>query len=140
MAFLQEARTEAGTLSSGGYLRFASGADSGTLGTEIGCGKVFHVCGIPPTLPDMSAFRKSPFGVLHRDPRRLLLLFSQGPAKFLFVSAHAPHRATADDIVQAWWADTQRLVLSLGASATVVFGGDCNAAVGTTPSRRYWRP
>ena len=134
VAFLQEARTEAGTLSSGGYLRFASGADSGTLGTEIWVREGFPCLRHPADPARHVRFQKESFCVLHRDPRRLLLLFSQGPAKFLFVSAHAPHRATADDIVQAWWADTQRLVLSLGASATVVFGGDCNAAVGTTPS------
>ena len=84
VAFLQEARTEAGTLSSGGYLRFASGADNGTLGTEVWVREGFP-CLRHPTDPARHVrFRKESFCVLHRDPRRLLLLFSQGPAKLSF--------------------------------------------------------
>ena len=64
----------------------------------------------------------------------MFLLFRQGSVRLLLVSLHAPHRATAEAVIQAWWCETKRLLHRHGNSATVVIGGDCNAAVGSVPS------
>ena len=134
VCFVQEARTEVGVLSSSGFLRYASGAINGTLGTEIWVREGFPFLQHPRDPAKHFRFQREAFCVLHKDPRRLFLLFCCAPVKLLLVSLHAPHRATAAEIICAWWQETQQLVLRHGANATVIIGADCNAAVGSTLS------
>ena len=134
VAFLQEARAEAGTLTSGGFLRFASGAEGGTLGTEVWVRDGFPAIRHPSDPEAHIRFTRDAFCVLHRDPRRLFLLFSRQPIKLLFISLHAPHRASPEEVIRNWWTETRHLVHRHGATATVVVGGDCNAAVGSNTS------
>ena len=73
--------------------------------------------------------------MLHRDPRRLFLLLRQGSFRLLIVTLHAPHRAMEVSAIQAWWAETTRLLDVHAQSAIIVLlGGDMNAAVGSIPT------
>ena len=67
-------------------------------------------------------------------PRRLFLLLHQGSFRLLIVTLHAPHRAMEVSAIQAWWAETTRLLDVHAQSAIVLLGGDMNAAVGSIPT------
>ena len=131
IAMLQETRTEEGVIRTQEYTRFASGACGGTLGVEIWILEnhpLFTSATTPrpgPTLTVKSCV------VAHKDPRRLFLRFWQGCLCWLIASLHAPHRAVEATVVQAWWAETNRLFDVHAKAAQILIGGDMNAAVGS---------
>ena len=135
IAFLQETRTEVGVIRTKSFIRFCSGADSGTLGTEVWVREGFPCIRQHAEEGQHLRFQREAFCVLHKDPRRLFVLFCQGRVRILLISLHAPHRATEDSLIRAWWAETQRLVLRHGSAAIVIVGGDCNASVGSPPTQ-----
>ncbi|CAE7215539.1 unnamed protein product, partial [Symbiodinium sp. KB8] len=135
VAFLQETRTEVGVIRTKSFIRFCSGAESGTLGTEVWVRDGFPCIRQHAEEGHHLRFQREAFCVLHKDPRRMLVLFCQGRVRILLMSLHAPHRATEDSLIRAWWAETQRLVLRHGSAAIVIVGGDCNASVGSPPTQ-----
>ena len=52
----------------------------------------------------------------------------------MFVSVHAPHRAVEMHQLLEWWTETRRLCRELIHCELVVFGGDCNACIGSQTS------
>ena len=133
VALLQETRTEEGFLRTQGYLRFASGAASGTLGVEVWLDED-HPLLTSPNGPGRLCLTLASCLVLHRDPRRLFVLLRQGRFRLLLCTLHAPHRAVEAGVIQAWWLETNRLLDVHAQSAVVLLGGDMNAAVGSTPN------
>ena len=135
LAGLQEARTEAGRLSTDGFTRFCSGAEKGQFGVELwfktghtvvsGCG---HQTALVSFLPNA-------FTVLHADPRRIFVLFSSASIRILFASLHAPHRGAEAHILAGWWAETKRLLEKFASKGVAYLLGDFNAAVGSLTSR-----
>ena len=133
VALLQETRTEEGFLRTQGYLRFASGAASGTLGIEVWLAED-HPLLVPPKGPGRLCLSLASCLVLHRDPRRLFLLLRQDSFRLLIVTLHAPHRAM--EVSAIWWAETTRLLDVHAQSAIVLLGGDMGAAVGSIGDRK----
>ncbi|CAE7562302.1 unnamed protein product [Symbiodinium sp. CCMP2592] len=133
VALLQEARTEEGTLRTQGYLRYASGGTNGTLGVEV-----WLLDGHPLFTPGEGKRRLRLAAeaciVVHRDPRRLLVLFRQEGFSLLIASVHAPHRACEATVISDWWAETHRLCNTHAHSAPILLGGDMNASVGSVLS------
>ena len=130
IAMLQETRTEAGVHRTQGYLRYASGALQGTLGVEIWVRE--HSLLFTPRQKGAARLRleQGSLLVMHKDPRRLMLLYSQDGFRLLLVSLHAPHRAGEAADIQAWWTETDHLLHAHGSSIPVLAGGDLNASVG----------
>ncbi|CAE7824168.1 CFDP2 [Symbiodinium sp. CCMP2592] len=133
VALIQEARTQEGLLRTQGYLRYSSGSTNGTLGVEVWLLENHALFNDPDGKKGLR-LSASACMVLHRDPRRLLLLFRQDGFNLLFVSAHAPHRAVEIGTISAWWAETNRLCQVHAHSALVLVGGDMNASVGSVTS------
>ena len=134
IAMLQETRTEEGVIRTQEFPRFASGACGGTLGVEIWILEnhpLFTSASTPR--PGLTLTAKSCV-VAHKDPRRLLLRFRQGSLCWLLASLHAPHRAVEATVMQAWWAETNRLFDVHAKTAQNLMGGDMNAAVGSVLS------
>ena len=134
-AALQEARTEAGFLRTGGFLRFSSGSAAGQLGVELwfkdGFRLVNPVGGAEAT---PVVFAKEAFSVLRADSRRLLMLLHSGSVQLCFASLHAPHRGTERAIVNQWWDDTTVLFDRLLRGRPLFVGGDFNATLGSIGS------
>ena len=131
IAMLQETRTEAGVHRTQGYLRYASGALKSTLGVEIWVRE--HSLLFTPRQKGAARLRleQGSLLVVHKDPRRLMLLYSQDGFRLLLVNLHAPHRAGEAADIQAWWTETDHLLHAHGSSIPVLAGGDLNASVGS---------
>ncbi|CAE7562314.1 unnamed protein product [Symbiodinium sp. CCMP2592] len=130
IALLQEARTQEGMLRTHGHLRYASGSLNGTLGVEVWLLENHPLfCG--PRGQAKLHLSSQACLVLHRDPRRILLLFRQDGFSLLVASVHAPHRAVEQGVIAAWWAETHRLCNVHAHSALLLLGGDMNASLGS---------
>ena len=134
IAFLQETRCQKGKSSSGGYLRYASGASRGQWGTEIWLkanSPIFcHVRGGAAR----STISAQAVTSLHSDPRRIFLRLCIKPVPLLLVALHGPHRATEGSLVEAFWEETLRLLQHFHKGDFLILGGDCNAALGSVTS------
>ncbi|CAE7307735.1 unnamed protein product [Symbiodinium necroappetens] len=137
IAFLQETRCQKGHSRSGGYLRYASGASRGQWGTEIWLkadAPIFcHAAGGSAR----STISAQAVTSLHTDPRRVILRLCIKPVPLLLVSVHGPHRATEGPLVEAFWDETLRLLQHFHKSDFLIFGGDCNAAIGSVKSDHF---
>ena len=96
----QETRCEQGAISCGGYLRFCSGSEGGLFGNELWF-KLGHVlvladggmCWFLLMAADL-VLERDDFCTRHADPSRLFVLYASAKTRVVFVSLHAPHRAT----------------------------------------------
>ena len=79
-------------------------------------------------------FGERHFAVVHHDARRLFIRFVCRPVRLLFIGVHAPHRATEACALDEWWLSTIRLVKQHRRDESVIFAGDCNAALGSVPT------
>ena len=131
-ACLQETRCEPGSLRTGGYLRYCSGAQRGQWGVEWWF-KEDHNWASSPNVAPLQV-KASHFTTLHADPRRLLLRMTCDKLKVVFVGLHAPHRATEHGSLIAWWDATHRLIREHARNHPVVLAGDMNASVGSVSS------
>ena len=129
---LQETRCESGSLCTGGYLRYCSGAQRGQWGVEWWFKEGHNWATSPSAAPLM--VKASHFTTLHADPRRLLLRMTCDKLKVVFVGLHAPHRATEHGSLTAWWEATHHLIREHARNHPVVLAGDMNASVGSVSS------
>ena len=133
VAAVQEARTTEGSLRTGGFLRYCSGAVKGHLGVELwfreGCEIVSFERGASGV-----TFAEGAFVVLHQDPRRIIVLYKCGSCSIVFASLHAPHRGTDPAQLSEWWAATEDILHKLARGRPLVIGADCNASVGSVES------
>ena len=133
-AAVQEARTEEGWLCTGPFMRYCSGSDKGHFGVELW----FH--SKPAILSPLSGsktsvrFEQSAFVVLHRDPRRLVMLFKQGGFQLVFAALHAPHRGADPDAIKSWWGTTEAILFRASRGRLLLVGADCNASLGSVES------
>ena len=132
-ACLQETCSEAGLTKVGGFLRYASGAVKGQWGTEWWFREHYALSTGGATAPPV-CFDERHFAVVHHDARRLFIRFVCRPVRLLFIGAHAPHRATEACALDEWWLSTVRLVKQHSRDESVIFAGDCNAALGSVPT------
>ena len=104
---VQEARTKEGTLSAQDILRFCSGADSKNLGVELWC-NLAQPFAFGNNQPHF--FQASDFVVLHRDPRRLLVVVQNALWHAHILVGHAPHSGYALAERATWWDETAAIV------------------------------
>ena len=134
-AAIQEARTAEGFDRTGGFLRFRSGAQKGHFGVELWFKEAYHVVDYPvSSTTGPVVFKREAFVALHRDPRRILILFKQGSLQIVFASLHAPHRGNPADVLDKWWGETENILCRESRGRLLVVGADCNAALGSVPS------
>eukprot|EP00438_Fugacium_kawagutii_P035546 Skav214502 [mRNA] locus=scaffold1011:346373:351469:+ [translate_table: standard] len=124
---VQEARTPRGFFKSGDYLRLCSGAQQGTLGTELW---------ISTKLPYGSRdghpyrLRKEHFALVFAEPRRLLCrLEAPGLQLWIFVG-HAPHTGKTQEEIAEWWDHTSALLLRHDVRGPLLALVDANATMG----------
>ncbi|CAE7224339.1 unnamed protein product [Symbiodinium sp. CCMP2592] len=129
VAFLQEARTQEGSVHTADYLRFCSGTEHGHLGVEIWIRS--NLALVVRGSAKLACLCRDACSVLASDPRRLVVHFRQEDIRFHFVCLHAPHRGHPEDLLRAWWHDTIHLCGRLAKTAPIVLGGDLNACVGS---------
>jgi len=125
---VQEARTKEGTLCSQGILRLCSGADSKNLGVELWCNlaQPFAVC-----KNQQHFFQANDFVVLHRDPRRLLIVVQNVLWHAYIFVGHAPHSGYALAERTDWWENTAAIVALHNAEQRPLFVLiDANASPG----------
>ena len=125
---VQEARTKEGTLNAQDILRFCSGADSKNLGVELWCNlaQPFAFANHRPHF-----FQASDFVVLHRDPRRLLVVVQNALWHAHILVGHAPHSGYALAERATWWDDTAAIVDSYNIELRPLFVLiDANASPG----------
>ena len=132
IACLQETRCEQGSLRTGGYLRYCSGAQRGQWGTEWWFRDEWDLSW--PSGCASFRLRASIFTTIHADPRRLFVRMACDKFRVVFVGLHAPHRATEHSALTAWWDDTHRLIRAHARNDQVVLAGDMNASLGSVSS------
>ncbi|CAE7277725.1 unnamed protein product [Symbiodinium sp. CCMP2592] len=130
---IQEARTPAGMVRTGGYLRLCSGACNGHLGVELWVRLGRKVMQGPSGSASEVELREEHFLVLHRDARLLITLCQCG-FSVIFAVAHAPHRGTEHHLLEQWWSQTAGLLRKIVKGRPLVLAGDFNASVGTQVS------
>ena len=133
-AAVQEARTEEGTLNTGSFIRFCSGAVKGHLGVELWFRKNHKLIIFQDDKRAAVVFDPSAFVILFKDPRRLGLLFKQGDCQIVFAGFHAPHRGHTPEELQQWWSQTEAILYRAARGKLLVVGADCNASVGSVVS------
>ncbi|CAE7855375.1 unnamed protein product [Symbiodinium sp. KB8] len=133
-AALQETRSDAGSTRVGGFLRYAAGSERGQFGTEW-----WFLDGAPLTQADNPArqhcFEAQALTTVFADCRRLFIRYSRPGMHILFISLHAPHRATEHHLLEVWWRTTLSLVFQHRRSDWIVVAGDFNCALGSIESR-----
>ncbi|OLP98061.1 hypothetical protein AK812_SmicGene19515 [Symbiodinium microadriaticum] len=133
-AALQETRSDAGSTRVGGFLRYAAGSERGQFGTEW-----WFLDGAPLTQADNPArqhcFDAQALTIVFADCRRLFIRYSRPGMHILFISLHAPHRATEHHLLEVWWRTTLSLVFQHRRSDWIVVAGDFNCALGSIESR-----
>ena len=134
-AAIQEARTEEGTLNTGPFIRFCSGSVKGHFGVELWFQRNFPLVSFGDKNKASITFDPTAFVVLHKDPRRIVVLFKQGSCRITFASLHAPHRGTDPDEIRAWWQCTESLLFRASRGGLLVVGADCNASLGSVESQ-----
>ena len=80
-------------------------------------------------------FDPAAFVVLHKDPRRIVVLFKQGSCRIVFASLRAPHRGTDPAELQEWWESTESLLYRASRGSLLIIGADCNAKLGSVESK-----
>ncbi|OLP87581.1 hypothetical protein AK812_SmicGene31189 [Symbiodinium microadriaticum] len=132
-AALQETRCGEGSSRVGGFLRYATGSDRGQFGTEW-----WFLDGEQFVMSNDNArsyrFEAQAFTTVHTDYRRLFIRYSRPGFCILFISLHAPHRATESHILEEWWRTTLGLIYKLRRRDPIVLAGDLNCAVGSLVS------
>ncbi|CAE7773963.1 unnamed protein product [Symbiodinium sp. CCMP2592] len=131
---VQEARTEAGTVTTGNFIRYCSGALKGNFGTELWFREGARVVTASAGGEAQVCFRKQHFIVLHADPRRLLVLFHSVDTRLVFASLHGPHKGSEAGHLDSWWRETNRLLAGVSARGDFVLLGDFNADLGSVES------
>ena len=134
-AAIQEARTPVGFVHTGGFLRFCSGGLKGHLGVELWFRSGYPLASCDDAQKQNFCFEKDAFIVLHRDPRRLLVLFKKGTCQILFAGLHAPHRGHPPGEISEWWNSTEALLHRESRGRLLVVGADCNTSIGSVESR-----
>ena len=132
-AALQETRSEAGSTRVGGFLRYAAGSERGQFGTEW-----WFLDGAPLTKTADSdrqyRFEAQALTTVFADCRRMFIRYSRPGMHILFVSLHAPHRATEHHILEEWWRTTLNLVFQHRRNDWLIVAGDFNCALGSIGS------
>ena len=126
VAALQETRAKhTSTVVSTTHIRFLSARDSkGCFGVELWFARTvpYGWIGQRPLFFEIGDFR-----VLHWTPRQILVRFTKGSLRILFVTCHAP---TADHPERdAWWKQFTDKVLAFSNGDKVVVLGDLNLRV-----------
>ena len=134
-AAIQEARTEEGKLNTGPFLRFCSGSNKGHFGVELWFRRSFPLVSFGDERKACITFDPAAFVVLHKDPRRIVVLFKQGSCRIVFASLHAPHRGTDPAELQEWWESTESLLYRASRGSLLIIGADCNAKLGSVESK-----
>ena len=137
IAFLQETRCQKEHSQTGVYHRYASGAVRGQWGTEIWIKDRTPFLRGHADRTALTHFSPQTVTSLHTDPRRVILRVCIKPVSLLLISVHGPHRATEGPFIQAFWDETLRLLQHYHKSDFIIFGGDCNAAIGSAPSDSF---
>ena len=132
---VQESRCESGVVHTGGFLRFCSGHEAGSFGTEWWFREGHCLVKHGGSVQADVRFSKKHFCVKHADPRRMFVLFACTGLKLLFVGLHAPHRAHELHLIQDWWTETGRLCAEHGKDMSLIIAGDFNASLGGHVSR-----
>ena len=105
------------------FLRFVSPAKSGHGGTELWFNKQMPIA-------DGVYFQKDDFQVLFATAEVLLMVANTVAGRLVFLSAHAPHSASPQEIRLKWWRDLMNVTTRVPANAPFFFMADCNAEVG----------
>ena len=133
----QETRTSSGQVFKDTLLRLCSGADGKNLGVEFWCNLSLpfaYVNGQPQFL------QPSHFQVLHRDPRRLILIVQHEIWTAQFFVGHAPHSGFALQTRRQWWNETSRILHECGADHDLFVLLDANAPPGDCDHRAVLGP
>ena len=75
-------------------------------------------------------FKDEYIGVIHSDPRSLLLRVDAPYLKFLFIVAHAPHSGQPVPIVQQWWQTLWEYIPGCYKTWPCLLAVDANISVG----------
>ena len=133
VAALQETRGAQGSFRVGHFLRYAGGSTRGQFGTEWWFRDGAPI--VTSAHPDKTyRFEASALTTVHEDNRRLFIRYSRRGLSMLFVSVHAPHRATEQHILEEWWHTTLDLVFKHRRQDKIVLAGDFNCALGSVVS------
>ena len=136
VAFVQEARGQAGSTRVGRYLRYASAALRGQWGSEI------WLLTDHPYLRDtqkgaLNSLCAKAIVSLHSDPRRLILRLAARSHSLLLVCLHGPNRATEPAEIESWWTLTRQLIQQYRKHDHLIVAGDMNASVGSEMSSHF---
>ena len=129
VAAIQEARTAEGSLRTGPFLRFCSGAVKGHFGVELWFHLDHKLWNFGSSDSAAICFEANCCTVLVQDPRRLGVLFRKGSCQIVFFALHAPHRGKSSQEIAQWWADTEDILFRSSNGKLLVAGADCNARV-----------
>ena len=131
-AGIQEARTPAGMLRTGRYVRFCSGADSSSnYGVELWVhldrpfatfGGKQHWC------------NPRDFVVQSSEPTFLIVRMMHAMLDVMFLVGHAPHRARPPADREAWWRKVHAACKSVDVGGPWVVLIDANARLGSCPT------
>ena len=69
-------------------------------------------------------------GILHADPRRLLLRISANAFKCLTLACHAPHTGQSKEEIEHWWSETSNYIPQSYRGWPLIILADANARVG----------
>ena len=135
IAMIQESRCPAGTIQTGKYTRFCSGAVRGQWGTEIWILDGHALLQGDHDHQSTCHLQASRVTMLFADPRRLFVRVSCHPICMLLVSLHGPHSACEAGFLDAWWEETIRLLRHHHKGETLIVAGDFNASLGSHPTQ-----
>eukprot|EP00438_Fugacium_kawagutii_P003586 Skav221594 [mRNA] locus=scaffold1698:294565:300366:+ [translate_table: standard] len=124
---VQEARTPQGTLTSGHFLRFCSGAVDGHHGVELWV-NLTQPYGHRDTQPLF--FTSANFVIVSSDPTHLLAHCTADGLDLWFLVAHAPHTGRTDECCSIWWKDLAAVLARFVPDRDVIVLIDANATSG----------
>ena len=136
MAAIQESRCEQGMVVTGGFISFVRGLSKGILEKSFGLRQGMQ--SLTRETERLVTFTKERFCVRHADPRQIFVNLTAEGTKLLFVSLHAPHRATEAHLIRDWWFETRRLcnemgpnrLVLIGVTLTPVWAASCHSVLG----------
>ena len=121
VAALQETRSRQELiLDTPEYIRFVSAANKGVGGTEIWFSKFSKYQG-------RSLWSKQDFTVILAEKELIMVSVESSIGRLIFVSAHAPHAASATVVHETWWKTFQYHLKGLRGKYKLFVLGDFNA-------------